>query len=161
MQCPTLIDTGRAGAEKVYVKAAKKGLKVTRKQVQDFVKAQASAQVFQSRPKSDGKVVASGPGMTWQLDVIDMKQFNPKVNKGYKYVLVAVDIFDRTMKAAPMKTKTPEEASRAFEAFAPLPKEVDTDHGQEFKTVFDDLLKQKGIGHHEGPKTSQFAGRSR
>ena len=40
------IETARAGVEKVYDKAVKKGLAVTRKQVQEFVKGQASAQVF-------------------------------------------------------------------------------------------------------------------
>ena len=103
------IETGRAGVDKVYGKAVRKGLAVTRKQVQEFVKSQASAQVFQPRARSDGRVVATRALMTWQVDVMDMKQFDAKANKGYKFVLVAVDVFDRTMKAAPMKTKTPEE----------------------------------------------------
>ena len=143
------IETGRAGAERVYNKAVKKGLAVSRKQVAEFVKAQASAQVFQPRAKSDGRVTATRAMMTWQIDLIDMKQFEAKANKGFKFVLVAVDIFDRTMKAAPMKTKTPEETLRAFKAFAPLPKEVDSDHGQEFKGVFEDFLRSEDIGHRE------------
>ncbi len=52
------VDIGRAGAEKLYDKAVKTGLAVTRKQAQEFVKSQASAQVFQPRARSDGKVVA-------------------------------------------------------------------------------------------------------
>ncbi len=143
------IDTGRGGVEKVYDKAVKSGLNVTRKRVQEFVKAQASAQVFQPRAKSDGKVVATRARMSWQVDVMDFKQFSEKANKGYKFVLVAVDVFDRTMQAAPMKTKTPEEAARVFRTFAPLPAEVDTDHGQEFGGVFQKLLDDKGIGHKE------------
>ena len=143
------IDTGRSGAEKLYDKAVKSGLAITRKQVQEFVKAQATAQVFQPRTRSDGKVVATGPLKTWQVDVMDLKQFAEKANKGFKFVLVAVDVFDRTMKAAPMKTKSPEETARVFRTFAPLPAEVDTDHGQEFGGVFQKLLDDKGIGHKE------------
>ena len=143
------VDIGRAGAEKLYDKAIKKGLAVTRKQAQDFVKSQATAQVFQPRTRSDGKVVATGPLKTWQVDVMDMKQFAEKANKGFKYVLVAVDVFDRTMKAATMKTKTPEETARVFRSFAPLPAECDTDHGQEFGGAFQKLLDDKGIGHRE------------
>ena len=108
------IDTGRSGAEKLYDKAVKSGLAITRKQVQDFVKAQAIAQVFQPRTRSDGKVVATGPLKSWQVDVMDLKQLDEKTNKGFKFVLVAVDVFDRTMKAAPMKTKSPEETARVF-----------------------------------------------
>ena len=143
------VDIGRQGAEKLYNKAVKSGLAVTRKQVQEFVKSQASAQVFQPRARSDGKVVATAPLKSWQVDVMDMKQFAEKANKGFKFVLVAVDIFDRTMKAAPMKTKSPEETARVFRTFAPLPAEVDTDHGQEFGGVFQKLLDDKGIGHRE------------
>ena len=143
------IDIGRQGADKLYNKAVKSGLAVTRKQVQEFVKSQASAQVFQPRARSDGKVVATGPLKSWQVDVMDFKQFSEKANQGFKFVLVAVDVFDRTMKAAPMKTKSPEETARVFRTFAPLPAEVDTDHGQEFGGAFQKLLDDKGIGHRE------------
>ena len=143
------VDIGRQGAEKLYNKAVKSGLAVTRKQVQEFVKSQASAQVFQPRARSDGKVVATGPLKSWQVDVMDFKQFSEKANQGFKFVLVAVDVFDRTMKAAPMKTKSPEETARVFRTFAPLPTEVDTDHGQEFGGAFQKLLDDKGIGHRE------------
>lgn len=143
------VDTGRAGADKVYIKAVKSGLVVTRKQVQDFVKSQAVSQVFQTRPKSDGKVVASGPLKTWQVDLMDMKQFDTKANKGFKFVLVALDVFDRTMKAAPMKTKTPEETLRTFRTITPHPAEVDTDQGQEFGGVFQAFLDRNNIGHRE------------
>ena len=143
------VQIGRQGAEKLYDKAVKSGLEVTRKEAQQFVKSQASAQVFQTRPKSDGKVVATGRLKSWQVDIMDFKQFSEKVNKGFKFVLVAVDVFDRTMKAAPMKTKSPEETARVFRTFAPLPAEVDTDHGQEFGGAFQKLLDDKGIGHRE------------
>ncbi len=143
------IDIGRAGAEKLYDKAVKTGLAVTRKQAQEFVKSQASAQVFQPRARSDGKVVATAPLKTWQVDIMDMKQFAEKTHKGFKFVLVAVDVFDRTMRAAPMKTKTPDETAKVFRTFAPLPAECDTDHGQEFGGAFQKLLDDKGIGHKE------------
>ena len=143
------VETGRQGAEKLYDKAIKSGLDIKRAQAQAFVKSQATAQVFQPRTKSDGRVVATGPLMTWQVDIMDFKQFSTKANKGHKFVLVAVDVFDRTMKAAPMKTKTPEETAKVFRTFAPLPAECDTDHGQEFGGAFERLLDDRGIGHRE------------
>ena len=151
------IETGRAGVDKVYNKAVRKGLAVTRKQVQEFVKGQATAQVFQPRARSDGRVVATRALMTWQVDIMDMKQFDATANKGYKFVLVAVDVFDRTMKAAPMKTKTPEETLKVFRTFTPLPKEIDSDLGQEFKGAFDEFLTREGIGHKEKNPRQQNA----
>ena len=133
----------------MYNKAVKSGLAVTRQHAQEFVKSQASAQVFHPRARSDGKVVATGPLKSWQVDVMDLTQFSEKVNKGFKFVLVAVDVFDRTMKAAPMNTKSPEETAGVFRTFAPLPAEVDTDHGQEFGGAFQKLLDDKGVGHRE------------
>ncbi len=143
------IETGRAGAEKLYDKAIKSGLVVSRKQAQEFVKSQAEAQVFQPRARSDGKVVATGPLITWQVDVMNFTQFSTKGNGGFRFVVVAVDVFDRTMRTAPMKTKTPEETAKVFRAFAPFPVEVDTDHGNEWGGAFQRLLDSKGIGHRE------------
>ena len=58
------IQSGRQGADKLYNKAVREGLNVKRKDVQEFVKSQESAQVFQPRIKSEGKVVATGPMKT-------------------------------------------------------------------------------------------------
>ena len=143
------IESGRQGADKLYDKAVRAGLSVTRKAAQEFVKAQSTSQVFQARPKSDGRVVATGPNKVWQVDIVDFKQFSEKANKGFKYILVAVDVFSRVMKAAPLKTKSPEETARVFRTFAPLPSEVDTDHGNEWSGEFQKLLDDKGIGHRE------------
>ena len=143
------VETGRHGADKLYDKAVREGLDVKRKVVQEFVKAQSSAQVFQPRVKSEGRVVATGPRKTWQIDIIDFKQFSEKTNKGFKYLLVAVDVFDRTMKTAALKTKSPEETAKVFRTFAPFPDEVDADHGSEWTGAFQKLLDTHGIGRRE------------
>ena len=143
------IESGRQGADKLYNKAIREGLDVKRKAVQEFVKSQESAQVFQPRIKSEGKVVATGPMKTWQIDIVDFKQFDSNTNNGFKYILVAIDIFDRRMRATPLKTKSPDEAAKAFNQFAPLPDEVDSDHGQEWGGAFQKLLDKHNIGHRE------------
>ena len=124
----------------MYNKAVREGLNVKRKDVQEFVKGESSAQVFQSRIKSEGKVVATGPLKSWQIDIVDFKQFNQKANKGFKYILVAIDIFDRRMKATALKTKSPEETAKVFSTFAPFPDEVDSDNGHEWGGAFQKLL---------------------
>ena len=143
------VESGRQGADKLYNKAIREGLDVKRKDVQEFVKSQESAQVFQPRIKSEGKVVATGRMKTWQIDIVDFKQFDSKANKGFKYILVAVDIFDRRMKATPLKTKAPDEVAKAFKSFAPFPDEVDSDNGQEWGGAFEKLLDKNNIGHRE------------
>ena len=143
------IESGRQGVEKLYNKAIREGLNVKRKDVQEFIKGESTAQVFQSRIKSEGKVVATGPLKSWQIDIVDFKQFNQKANKGFKYILVAIDIFDRRMKAAALKTKSPEETAEVFSTFAPFPSEVDSDNGQEWGGAFQKLLDNNNIGHRE------------
>ena len=143
------IQSGRQGADKLYNKAVREGLNVKRKDVQEFVKSQESAQVFQPRIKSEGKVVATGPMKTWQIDIVDFKQFDSKANNGFKYILVAIDIFDRRMMATPQKTKSPEETLKAFKKFAPFPDEVDSDNGAEWGGTFEEFLDKNNIGHRE------------
>ena len=144
---PLWIRTGRAGAEKLYNKAIREGLAVTRKEVQDFLKPQATAQVFKPRAVSDGKVVATDRLKNWQVDIIDFKQYPAKDNRGYKYILAATDVFDRTLQAVPMKTKTPEETLRAFKTMGPFPAQVDTDAGREFQGAFETWLNRNNIQH--------------
>ena len=52
--------------------------------------------------------------MRWQMDLIDFSKRIKKINKGRKYVLIAIDNYDRTIftQASPSKT-----ADTTLEAF--------------------------------------------
>ena len=51
-------EIGQPGAEKLYRAVERRNLPYNRKQVADFVRAQSTRQVFQKRPKYEGKITA-------------------------------------------------------------------------------------------------------
>ena len=145
------VEAGRPGADKLYAAALRSGLAVKREAVQGFVKSQETRQVFAPAPKSGGKVTATNIDDRWQADLIDWKQMDNALNKGYKYVLVVVDVFSRFAWAVPMESKSTESAINAFggilRATGRKPSEVDSDGGLEFGPAFTSFLEQKKIAH--------------
>ena len=72
----------------------------------------------------------------WTADLVDMQSF-AKANKGYKYILMIIDVFSKYGWGIPLKTKTGVEVASAFEnlwkkAKVPHPKKLWTDKGREF-----------------------------
>ena len=57
-----------------------------------------------------------------------------KINKGYKYILVCIDIFSRYARAQPCKTKSGDEVSSAMLKMlkSNQPRRIQTDRGKEF-----------------------------
>ena len=41
----------------------------------------------------------------WSLDILDLKDYGPENNKGYRYVLVAIDNFSKFGWTVPLKNK--------------------------------------------------------
>lgn len=58
-------------------------------------------------------IVVAGQNVLWEIDLTFLMQHG-KVNKGFKYMLVAVDAFSRFIYAQPMKTKSAESFIAAF-----------------------------------------------
>ena len=106
---------GRPGAAKLRDAARRRGLDVTLKEAQDFVRGQSTAQVFAPPPKSQGKVTSPELNRRWQADLMDFKAQDPENNKGYRAALLVVDIFSRYAYAEPLETKTSEEVAAAFQ----------------------------------------------
>ena len=70
---------------------------------------------------------------TWQMDMLEMIPY-AKVNKGYKYILVCIDVFSRFARALPCKTKSGDEVATAMLKMlkSAQPKRIQTDRGKEF-----------------------------
>ena len=145
------IETGRTGTAKLYDAARRRGLDVKRPVVDAFVKKQETRQVFAPAPKSQGKVTATNVDDRWQVDLIDWKQMDATQNKGFKNVLVVVDVFSRFAWTVPMSSKTQEDAvsalGKVLRTSGRKPAEVDSDGGQEFGAAFTEFLEGKGIAH--------------
>ncbi|MCP3886413.1 MAG: transposase family protein, partial [Propionibacteriaceae bacterium] len=129
------VESGCPGVAKLFAAAKRKGLDVKRATVDAFVKSQETRQIFAPAPTSKGKVTANSIDDRWQIDLIDYKQMDISANKGYRNVMVAVDVFSRFAWAVPMQDKTQEATISAFRSILGQsrrkPAEVDSDAGHE------------------------------
>ena len=142
-------DSGRPGVQAFTFAVKRTGLQITSAESKTFVASQSSGQVFQGRIPSDGKIVGGGrEAMRWQMDLIDFSKRIKKLNKNHKYVLVAVDNYNRQVFTHPMQNKT---ASATLDAFRVIirangnvmPKEITTDLGNEY-ALLEALIVEKG-----------------
>ena len=85
----------------------------------------------------------------WCSDLVDMQKLS-KWNKGYKYLLMVLDLFSKYGWIVPLKTQTGLEVSKAFESILKKgqpkkakPKKLWVDKGKEYynKNVVDLLAK--------------------
>ena len=79
------------------------------------------------------KVFAGNVDSIWTADLLDIHQY-ARQNKGYKFILVVLDIFSRYAWARPLKDKTGICVANAFEniLIQRRPRKLWTDRGTEF-----------------------------
>lgn len=94
---------GRPGATELAAAMRQRGFKVSQQRINHFVREQPTAQVFQSRPPSKGKVTAASRDSRWQADTINFSARGAEVIRGYRYALVVVDVWSRMVMAEPTK----------------------------------------------------------
>ena len=96
--------TGLSNADKLYKKAIENGLKVTKKEVKEFVDKQYVNQIFkdQKRPEQFSSITADKAGDEYQMDIIIYDRY--EYHK-YKYILCVIDIYSRYALAKPMTTR--------------------------------------------------------
>ena len=95
------------------------------------------------------KVFAKTSDDIWSADLIEMIPL-AKYNKGYKYLLMIIDVFSKYGWIVPIKTKTGSAVSTALEKVIKTSKRVPSklwvDKGKEFyNKTMQQLLKKKGI----------------
>ena len=59
------------------------------------------------------RVLAPGTDAIWTADLVDMQSYSGS-NKGFKYILIIIDVFSKYGWAIPLKTKTGPEVMKAF-----------------------------------------------
>ena len=60
------------------------------------------------------KIIIKSIGDTWSSDLLDMNDYGPKNNKGYRYVLVVIDKFSKFAWTTPLKNKYAQSITDAF-----------------------------------------------
>ena len=86
----------------------------------------------------------------WSLDILDLKDYGPKNNRGYRYVLVTIDNFSKFGWTIPLKNKNAQTIKDSFENILTSSKRkpnlIETDRGKEFyNNIFQDFLNKNDI----------------
>lgn len=95
------------------------------------------------------RVIAKQVDDIWAADLVDM-QYYSRTNKGFKYILMIIDVFSKYGWAIPVKNKTAAEMVRVFtelwDSGQKPPKYLWTDKGKEFDNkLFRALLAEKNV----------------
>jgi len=91
----------------------------------------------------------------WEADLLDVQNIS-KFNDNYKYLLTVIDVFSKFLHVVPLKSKTGQKVSVAFQSvftdkkyskpYKQRPLTLRTDKGKEFlNKTFQDMLKHEGI----------------
>ena len=86
----------------------------------------------------------------WSLDILDLKDYGSKNNRGYRYVLVTIDNFSKFGWTIPLKNKNAQTIKDSFENILinskRKPNLIETDRGKEFyNNIFQDFLNKNNI----------------
>ena len=86
----------------------------------------------------------------WSLDILDLKDYGPENNRGYRYVLVVIDNFSKFGWTIPLKNKNAQTIRDSFEniliSSKRKPNLIETDRGKEFyNNIFQDFLNKNDI----------------
>ena len=87
---------------------------------------------------------------TWSLDILDLKDYGPENNRGYRYVLVIIDNFSKFGWTVPIKNKNAQTIKDSFENILirskRKPNLIESDRGREFyNKIFQDFLNKNDI----------------
>ena len=95
------------------------------------------------------RIVVPGPYHLWDTDLLVLNgQRFVNSNSGYAYILITVDVFDRTCRAQPIKNKGSKGMEKAFHTIFDqaeiTPAFIRSDHGNEYSNkAVQDLLKKE------------------
>ena len=106
------------------------------------------------------KVIARFPFELFMADLFEYPQYKYQ-NRGYVYGLVLIDCFTKYVWIKPMKTKTGQETSKAFESifqeFDQHPLNLVTDAGLEFfNSKVNQVLNSYNIVHYKPPTKTEW-----
>ena len=86
----------------------------------------------------------------WSLDILDLKDYGPENNRGYRYVLVIIDNFSKFGWTIPLENKIAQTLKDSFENIIinskRKPNIIESDRGKEFyNNIFQDFLNKNSI----------------
>lgn len=127
---------GFIGSNKLHKLLKSKDIKITHSELNELIKNQKTNQIhrkFKKNKKVLSHIISYGENNNWQMDLSDMTEYSNK-NSGYKYILLAVDVFTRKAYAEPLKNKAEKTVTEAFNKMVDgsKPEKILSDNGSEF-----------------------------
>ena len=112
---------GSADVDELLAAARQKGIKTTRKQVEEFLKSQEKNQRFEKLDKTELFIPITAPPYTYQADLLFLTKEKKRAKKGWEYVkkdpvLVVVEISSRKGYFRYLRNKTSAEVAEAMES---------------------------------------------
>ena len=89
----------------------------------------------------------------WNVDILDLKDYGPENNRGYRYVLVIIDNFSKFGWTVPLENKNAQTIKDSFENILISSKRkpglIESDRGKEFyNNIFQDFLNKNKIKNY-------------
>ena len=86
----------------------------------------------------------------WSLDILDLKDYGPENNRGYRYILVIIDNFSKYGWTTPLKNKNAQTIKDSFEniliSSKRKPNLIESDRGKKFyNNIIQDFLNKNNI----------------
>ena len=105
-------------------------------------------EVYSKPPKKNyptNKTMIKSVDDTWSSDLLDMNDYGPKNNKGYRYILVVIDNVSKFGWTIPLKNKFSQSITDAFSEIIKSsnrkPNLLETDDGKEYvNKIFNEFL---------------------
>ena len=110
-------------------------------------------EIYSTSPKKTyptNKTIIKSIDDTWSSDLLEMNDYGPKNNRGYRYILVVIDNFSKFGWTIPLKIKYAQPITDAFSQFIKTsrrkPNLLETDDGNEYvNKIFNDFLNKHSV----------------
>ena len=137
--------SGLLSPYKLYLKLKKK---VPLRKIEEFVKKQEVWQTKQPRIKPQfNHIHVYSRNHLWQIDLVDFSKFS-HWNRGYKYLLCAIDVYSRKSFVVPLKRKSDAHLGMGIILMKTKPVLIQSDNGTEFiSKEFQHVLDKHDVRH--------------
>ena len=123
-------------------------LQITQKNIKIFIN-----EIYSKPPKKNyatNKTDVYHIHDIWSSDILDLKDYRSKNNRGYRHVLVTIDNFSKFGWTTPLKNKNAQTIKDSFEnnliSSKRKPSLIESDRGKEFyNNIFQDFLNKNNI----------------
>jgi Integrase core domain len=139
--------------EPLLREARRQDFKISRKEVKDYLSRNSTYTLHRRvvRKFKHLPTIASGLHTDWQSDLCDLADVVGE-NRGFRYLLVCIDVLSRKIFISPLRRKTPEHMisalKKCFESAEALPWILYTDEGTEYaSSAINKFYKTHDIKH--------------